>query len=144
MESAGILKMFQNSAENLNLRFTTFIGDGDSKAFPTVSNAFPYGPDKPIQIGECVGHVQKRVGGRIRRFKKDNSKEIFADGKKLGGIGRLNEHWINKLQNYYGLAIRQNTHSLITMRKAVGAVLYHCSEAANTESRQMFCEKDSN
>ena len=97
MESAGILKMFQNSVENLNLRFTTFIGDGDSKAFPTVSNALPYEPDNPIQKGECVGHVQKRVGGGLRRFNKDNSKELLANGKKLGGIGRLNEHWINKL-----------------------------------------------
>ena len=29
------------------------------------------------------------------------------------------------------------------MRKAVGAVLYHCSEAVDSESRHMFCEKDS-
>ena len=33
---------------------------------------------------------------------------------------------------------------LIAMRKAGRAVLYHCSEAATTESRHMFCEKDSN
>ena len=64
-------------------------------------------------------------------------------GKKLGGIGRLNEKFINRLQNYYGLAIRQNTDSLINVRKAVGAVLYPCSEAATPEARHMFCDKDS-
>ena len=50
---------------------------------------------------------------------------------------------MNKLQNYYGLAIRQDTDSLNKMRKAVGAVLYHCSEAITTEARHQFCDKDS-
>ena len=44
--------------------------------------------------------------------------EVLNDRKKLGGIGRLNEKSINRLQNHYGLAIRQNTDSLINTRKA--------------------------
>ena len=85
----------------------------------------------------------KRVGARLRKLKKEKGGEVLSDGKELGGIGRLNEKYINRLQNYYGLAIRQNTDSLINMRKAVGAVLYHCSEAATTEARHMFCDNDS-
>ena len=77
------------------------------------------------------------------QIKKEHGNELLADNKKLGGVGRLNDKWINKLQNYYGLAIRQNTDSLILMRKVVGAVLYHCSEAASSEARHMFCHKDS-
>ena len=57
---------------------------------------------------------------------------------RLSCVGRLNNKWINKLQNYYRLATCQNTDSLILMRKVVGAVLYHCSEA-----RHIFCHKDS-
>ena len=86
---------------------------------------------------------EKRLGSRLRKLKKEKGGEVLSDGKKLDGIGRLNEKYINRLQNYYGLAIRQNTHSLINMRKAVGDVLYHCSEAATTEARHMFCDKDS-
>ena len=99
-------------------------------------------PNKQIVKGECVGHVQ-RVAGRLRKFKKVHGNELLADNKKLGGAGRLNGKWINKLQNYDGLAIRQNTDSLILMRKAVGAVLYHCSEVTSSEARHMFCRKDS-
>ena len=142
MEAVGIVNIFQRSVADLQLCFTTFVGDGDSKAYPAVLNADPYGPDKLVEKGECVGHVQKRVGGRLRKLKKEKGGEVLSDGKKLGGIGRLKEKYINRLQNYYGLAIRQNTHSLINMRKAV-AVLYHCSEAATTEARHMFCDKDS-
>ena len=134
MEAVGIVNIFQRSVADLQLCFTTFVGDGDSKAYPAVLNADPYGPDKLVEKGEC---------GRLRKLKKEKGGEVLSDGKKLGGIGRLNEKYINRLQNYYGLAIRQNMHSLINMRKAVGAVLYHCSEAATTEARHMFCDKDS-
>ena len=49
---------------------------------------------------------------------------------------------IKKLQNYYGIAIRENAHTSVNvMRKAIGAVLFHCSEATDPESRRQFCPK---
>ena len=74
MEPSGILRIFEKSVENLQLRFTTYIGNGDSKAYSNVATAAPYGPDNPIVKGECVGHVQKRVGGRLRKLKKKHGK----------------------------------------------------------------------
>ena len=69
METEGGKKFFLKSVEELKLRFTTYIGDGDSKAYPAVASLEPYGPKKPVIKGECIGHVQKRVGTRLRRFK---------------------------------------------------------------------------
>ena len=69
MEAVGRVNIFQRSVADLQLCFTTFVGDGDSKAYPAVLNADPYGPDKLVEKGECVGHVQKRVGGRLRKLK---------------------------------------------------------------------------
>ena len=60
----------------------------------------PYGPNKIPAKWECVGHVQKRVGGRLRRLKKNFGSEVLSDGKKLSGIGRLTDKWMNKLQNW--------------------------------------------
>ena len=52
----------------------------------------------------------------------------------------LTHKYINQLQNYYGIAIRSNANTSVSdMRKAVGAVLYHCSDANNVESRHQFC-----
>ena len=96
-------------------------------------------------IGECVGHVQKRVGKRLGNLKKKHNKENpLRDGKPLGGKGRLDEKSINTLQNYFGVAIRQNSHNLLEMKKAIGAVVYHCSETSNAEARHMFCSKEPN
>ena len=47
---------------------------------------------------------------------------------------------INRLQNYYGIAMRSSCNTSVpVMRKAVGAVLFHCSEAVDGASRHQFC-----
>ena len=73
---------------------------------------------------ECVGHVQKRVGNRVRKLKKRV--------KSLGGRGKLTDRLIDRLQNYYGIVIRSNKGNLQAMKKAVQASLFHvASSAAN-------------
>ena len=106
-----MLRIFEKSATELKLCYITYIGDGESKAYQTVVAANPY-PGKNIMKGEWVDHVQKKVSGRLRKFVEAHGSEMLADGKKLGGVGRRHAKSINKLQNYYGVAIRQNTNSL--------------------------------
>jgi len=53
---------------------------------------------------ECVGHVQKRVGTALRKLKKQK--------KGLAGRGKLTDAMIDRLQNYYGIAIRSNVGDL--------------------------------
>ena len=45
--------------------------------------------------------------------------------------GRLRDKIIDKMQNYYGMAIRQNAGQLHEMKKVIGAVLWHCSDIQN-------------
>jgi hypothetical protein len=49
----------------------------------------------------------------------------LPDSKPLGGKGRLTQSEIDKLQNYYGLAIRRTVNNLEAMKRAVWAVLFH-------------------
>ena len=63
--------------------------------------------------GECIGHVQKRVGTRLRKVKADYKGVKFSDGKGIGrGKTRLTDKVMNTLQNHYGMAIRQNADNL--------------------------------
>ena len=41
---------------------------------------------------------------------KASFKDKLADGKSIGGSGRLTEEKIKQLQKYYGLVIRQNNY----------------------------------
>lgn len=53
-----------------------------------------------IQKLHCVGHIQKRMGSGLRQLKKTFGKKRLADGKTIGGRGRLTDALIDKFQGY--------------------------------------------
>ena len=67
--------------------------------------------------------------------------KILSDGKKISGRGRLTDKVINTMQNYYGMAIRQNTNDLFAMRKSVIATLMHNTNFDDAETRHRYCPK---
>ena len=102
--------------------YTEYFGDGDSKGLAEVQNVYP---DKGVIVEkkECVGHVQKRVGSALRKLKKTT--------KGLGGKGKLTNAMIDRLQNYYGIAIRSNIGNKEKTKKAILATLFHCASSKN-------------
>lgn len=138
METSGVLSMFKRSVDSRKLRYKTFIGDGDSSSYPNVVKEDPY-PGLVIKKGECIGHVQKRVGSNLRRLRK----KLPADRKKaIFGKGKLTDASINYIQNCYGLAIRQNTGNLYQMVKNVAAILPHCSDNSDDAQRHKYCNRE--
>ncbi|GFS76605.1 uncharacterized protein TNCV_1622031 [Trichonephila clavipes] len=69
---------------------------------------------------EGIGHVQKRVGSRLRKLKTKT--------KGLSGKGKLTDNFIDRLQNY-GIAVRSNVGNLTAMQQNVIAALYHCASS---------------
>ncbi|GFT85784.1 uncharacterized protein TNCV_4027241 [Trichonephila clavipes] len=53
--------------------YTQYLGDGDSKGFLTIKEAKVYG-DTEVEKLECVGHVQKRMGTRLRNILKNEQR----------------------------------------------------------------------
>lgn len=127
METEGVRRIFERSEEKHKLRYTEYYGDGDSKGFNGVEKTYI---DKGLKVvkKECVGHVQKRVGTALRKLKKEK--------KGMGGKGKLTDRMIDRLQNYYGIAIRSNVGNLSEMKKAIYASLMHC---ASSKDRNLHC-----
>ncbi|GFT74768.1 uncharacterized protein TNCV_2516681 [Trichonephila clavipes] len=125
MEIQGASKIFQRSLSLHNARYITYLGDGDCKAFDAVKEKNIYGNEYPIEKLECIGHVMKRMGTRLRRLKAQLKGQILSDGKCLSGKNRLTEHEIDNLQSYYGSAIRRNHSSVQNMRQAIWAIFLH-------------------
>ncbi|GFV62828.1 integrase catalytic domain-containing protein [Trichonephila clavipes] len=115
---AGMLRIFNRSEKLHNLKYSNYIGDGDTKTINALSENKPYGDDYLIQKIECVGHVQKRMG-------------------------RLTDSLIDKLAHYYGNAIRCNSTSVKEMRKAIWAVWGH-SCSTDDEPIHWFCPTNPN
>ena len=116
MEKAGEQIIFQRSITDRKLKYTEFYGDGDRKSFTAVNKY-----DVPMHKRECIGHIQKRKGNRLRKLK------IYVKG--LGGKGKLTDSMIDRLQNYYGIAIRSNQEDLVNMKKSIFAALFHCASS---------------
>lgn len=124
MEPEGAKRIFNRSMELHKLQYTEYYGDGDSKGFDEVEDTYEEHCVK-VKKKECVGHVQKRLGTALRKLKKET--------KGLGGKGKLTNNMIDKLQNYYGIAIRSNPGNLAGMKKAIYASLMHCASSKDRE-----------
>ncbi|GFW45676.1 uncharacterized protein TNCV_3246131 [Trichonephila clavipes] len=136
METVGMIRIFQRSLSHRSVRYTSYIGDGDSKTFSSITASNPYGEDITVSKIECVRHVQKRMGTRLRKLKQMSSK--LSDGKSIGEKGRLTDRMIDLITTYYGNAIRQNKTCMSDMRKAVWAVYFHI-RSSDEEPLHSFC-----
>ncbi|XP_053945027.1 uncharacterized protein LOC128854730 isoform X6 [Anastrepha ludens] len=130
MEVDAMIELFSRSVEKHGVMYTNYVGDGDSKTYTGIVNGKPYGNRAEIVKKECVGHVQKRMGTRLRACKKDNP--------GIGGRNKLTLKLIDKLSVYYGLAIRRNCHSKDDMKKAIWATFYHYS-STDRKPKHHFC-----
>ncbi len=59
MESAGAVILWGRSISKHKLRYTTFVGDGDSKSYKSVKEMKPYG-DTEIRKRECIGENERK------------------------------------------------------------------------------------
>ena len=142
MEAIGALQIFKRSTVFNKLRYTKYCDDGDSKSYQNIESNNVY-PGYKIEKSECVSHVQKRVGSRLRSLKVLYKGKVLKDGKRLTGKGRMTDKVINTLQNYYGMSIRQNKGNLYGMKKSIAGLIHHCSESSSDEERHKYCPRTS-
>lgn len=116
MEVDSVKEMFLRSEEKFGVKYTNYIGDGDSKTFKAILDSKPYGDEVPIIKSECINHVEKRMHSRLQKIKKE---------KKLGGRNKLTDKIIKNLTKYYGLSIQRNKDSIENMKNAIMATYFH-------------------
>ena len=80
METVGAVRIFKRSEAKRGLKYKDMLGDGDSSIYNTVIESKPYGDDCILNKLERIGHIQKRVGGRLRKLKSSNKGLKLADG----------------------------------------------------------------
>ena len=65
MELEGTRLIVNHSIEDHKLCYTEFLGDGDTKRYTNVKDTYDGIVVKKL---ECIGHYQKRIGTRCRKF----------------------------------------------------------------------------
>ena len=99
MEKEAAVEMFKRSIPLYNLKYTTYVGDGDSSSYGEVCDAMfkKYGDEYIVVKEDCVGHIQKRMGTNLRTLKKNPKGKKLSDGLTVGGRGRLTKMELNCL-----------------------------------------------
>ena len=90
-----------------------------------------YSPEKPGKMYECSGHYQNKVGAHLRKKKQDV--------KGLGGKGCLTDAKIDTLQNYFGIALRQNIGDIEEMISACKASMCHVAGYHDNCPKNSWC-----
>ncbi|GFX00522.1 uncharacterized protein TNCV_2235291 [Trichonephila clavipes] len=134
MEVDGMKEIFERLVPQRNTKYIKYIGDGDTKTFPELQRTAPYSIEKV----ECVCHIQKRMGARLRKLKTMNRGKKLSDGKSMSGKNRLTDKFIDTITSYYGNDIRQNNSSVSDMRQAIWAIYCHY-RSTDEELMHHFC-----
>lgn len=65
-----MVEIFSRSVEKYNVKYTSYLGDGDSSTYSNIVKSQSYGKNVQILKKECCGHVQKRFGTQMRKLKE--------------------------------------------------------------------------
>lgn len=143
MEVNGILDMIKELfTKGIMIEF--YIGDGDSKVYLAIKTEQLYGNLLTTSKKECIGHVQKRMGTRLRNLKKSYGNQKLSDGKTIGGKGRLTAKVMDQLTVYYGNAIRAHASTSVQeMKNAILATFFHKS-STDEKPQHHFCPEGEN
>lgn len=100
MEAEGATTLFGRSVQKYKVQYTEYLGDGDSNGYEAVERSQPFDADVSIQKLECVGHVQKRIGTRIRNVIAKNKGRKLADRRALSGKNGITNKAIKKYKYF--------------------------------------------
>ena len=132
MEKELIYQMFCRSLSKYDVKYTSFIGDGDAKVHKYLLEHSPYCHVKIKKI-EDVNHFTKRMLACINRIKQDNKGTILSDGRKLNGKGRMTDSQAINFKICFGKAILDN------MYKRSWAIFKH-RYSSNDEPMHEWCD----
>ena len=76
-----------------------------------------------------------RMGGRLKRLKRDFKGKKLSDGKTIGRQNRLTDNLIDTFQHYYGKVLKGNKVGMI---RAVNAN-WHYYSSIEEEPMHQFC-----
>ncbi|GFX75042.1 uncharacterized protein TNCV_1846141 [Trichonephila clavipes] len=128
LETVGMDQIFQRSLSHRSVRYTSYIGDGDSKTFSSLTASNLYGEDISVKKIECVGHVLNRMETHLQKLKQMSSK--LCDGKSIGEKGRLTDRMIDLITTYYGnVQSVKIKHACQICEKLFGLYIYICVQA---------------
>lgn len=149
MEAECAIRLWGRS-EDIGFRYTTFLSDGDSSAFTSVTKMNDGEGPYSVKVvkEECVNHVKKRMGTRLRKLKDELKEDVVTKTGKvikrsvLSGKHQLTDKQIDAFQNYYGKAIKDSVGTDVTTMKlkAMSGFWHAISRDGEGNHHHVYCD----
>ncbi|XP_050730360.1 uncharacterized protein LOC127005497 isoform X2 [Eriocheir sinensis] len=150
MKPGAAVRLWQRSLDH-NMRYTTYISDGDSIAFSAIKRLNkgegPYGEEHEVVKEECVHLLSRKLGTALRALYKGTHTER-VDGKKEKkktslGCKKFPDGFIAQMQCGLTESIKRAANTPVSeMRKSIMSSMYHyCS--TDSKPRHHLCPDSS-
>ena len=124
MEKEMIHQMFSRSLSKYQVRYGSYIGDGDAKVHKYLVEHPPY-DNLLISKLEDTNHFAKRMFARIKKVQQENKHKILSDGKKFFGKNRMTNMHAIRFKIYFAKAIRESKNDLDELYKKSWVIFKH-------------------
>ncbi|GBN21183.1 hypothetical protein AVEN_28837-1 [Araneus ventricosus] len=108
MEVEGACNIFKRFFTFHKARYTKYLGDGDSTAFDVITKENIYGDEFQAEKLECIGHVVKRMGSRLRVLKEKMKGQLLSDARAIG-----DKYHVPEIVNHRVRVLRKTKSSLV-------------------------------
>ena len=141
MEKDGAIEMFLRSLDKDQLKYTEYVGDGDTNSFGEVQAALyeKYGDAYQIIKEDYIGHIQKRMGAALRNYKKTNAKVLYY---QMVNQSEVPDALLIKLLIAYRHTTTMRFANEEKMVRAIWAIFYHMRLGPPNESvaaQHLYC-----
>ena len=118
-------RLWRRSEEENHLCYTTMLCDRDSKSYDSVVADSPYDAAVKIEKKHCINHVSKRKGKVLR----DLIALSKSQKESISSRGKFTQEKVNKIQIYYGRAIKDNVGNIPLLKTCIFTILLHFSSS---------------
>ncbi|XP_050730167.1 uncharacterized protein LOC127005398 isoform X2 [Eriocheir sinensis] len=150
MKPGAAVRLWQRSLDH-NMRYTTYISDGDSIAFNAIKRLNkgegPYGEEHEVVKEECVHHLSRKLGTALRALYTGTHTKV-VDGKKQKRktsvrCKKFPDGFIAQMQCGLTEGIKRAANTSVgEMRKSIMSSVYHyCS--TDSKPRHHLCPDSS-
>jgi hypothetical protein len=139
MEDVDIIPIFYCSLLTKGICYTKVFWWYGQQTIPKGDIGGALSPEISATKLECIGHVQNRMGARLKRLVKEVGTEL-QNGETPGSQGHLTKSEIDELENYYHLAIRKNVSNLKGKNQTVWTVISTSSEQLLISNIILVCD----
>ncbi|KAJ8939132.1 hypothetical protein NQ318_010887 [Aromia moschata] len=112
MEVDSAKEVFQRSEEKHNVKYSQYIGDGNSKTSKATLDLDPYNNDPKVMKKERVGHVEKNAwepSSVMRRKQTRDSREEMNSVVENSRAASVARAWSGYLDSLFGQVISNTT-----------------------------------